>query len=90
MKHLSQSTTEASKRATLPTLAMNLLSVSQLCDLGLIVKFDKQHVTVKRNGDVVLQGARKGGFYIYKTTNAGNTLQIALTELNSSIVEWDI
>jgi hypothetical protein len=54
-----------------PNLAMNLLSVSQLCDLGLIVKFDKQHVTVTRNG---VQGARKGGLYIYKTTNAGTAL----------------
>jgi len=52
-----------------PNASMNLLSVSQLCDLGNRVHFDAQHATVyNRSGRVVLRGKRVGGLYLFKQT----------------------
>jgi hypothetical protein len=52
---------------------MNLLSVSQLCDKGMIVKFDKEHAIVHKKGkpnEVVLRGYREKGLYVFKMPKA--------------------
>ena len=50
-----------------PNAAMNLLSVSQICDLGNRVTFDKEHATVyDKSGQVILRAMRKGGLYVTK------------------------
>lgn len=54
-----------------PNAAMNLLSVSQLTDLGLTVLFDSVKCTVARNGEAVLIGTRLNGLYVYKPTSHG-------------------
>jgi hypothetical protein len=52
-----------------PDVSLNLLSVSQLCDKGLIVRFDKEHAIVHKQGkpnDVVLRANREEGLYVFK------------------------
>lgn len=49
-----------------PDATMNLLSVSQICDLGNKVHFDAQHATVyNKSGRVILRGKRVGGLYLF-------------------------
>ena len=44
-----------------PDAVMNLLSVSQICDIGNRVTFDKEHATVfNKSGQVILRAIRKG------------------------------
>lgn len=50
-------------------VSLNLLSVSQPCDQGLIVKFDKEHAIAHRKGkpnEVVLRAHRDQGLYTFK------------------------
>ena len=46
-------------------LKHNLLSISQFCDSGFVVKFDKEACTVIRDSDksIVFRGLRKGNVY---------------------------
>jgi hypothetical protein len=71
-----------------PETTINLLSVSQLCDLGLNVKFtsDKCIVTKSSNGQVVLEGHREGNLYIYKRTIYGESLYSSQKVPNTSLM----
>ena len=56
--------------------AMNLLSVSQICDIGNRVTFDKEHATVfNKSGQVILRAIRKGGLYVMKLIGKDETGQ---------------
>jgi len=46
-----------------PEFSANLLSVSQLCDAGYTVKFDRLHAVVLRHGKIVGEGKRDGNVY---------------------------
>jgi hypothetical protein len=54
-----------------PSTSINLLSVAQLCDLGLCVKFTttKCKVTEIATGLVVLKSVRERNLYIYLREN---------------------
>lgn len=62
-----------------PDICVNLLSVAQLCDIGLIVTFDsaKCVVTHKHSKEVVLRGVRKGNLYTYTKTPQGHALSMS-------------
>lgn len=56
-----------------PDVALNLLSVSQLADLGLTITFDSTKCVVKRkdNNEIVLTGRRENNLYVYQRTKHG-------------------
>ena len=56
-----------------PNVTMNLLSVSQLTDLGCTVTFDKNKCVVKHNEtkQIMMTGSRQGNLYIYSRTPHG-------------------
>jgi hypothetical protein len=56
-----------------PDVALNLLSVSQLADLGLTITFDSTKCIVRRNDNnsIVLTGRRINNLYIYERTVHG-------------------
>jgi hypothetical protein len=56
-----------------PDVALNLLSVSQLADLGLTITFDATKCVVKRkdNNEIVLTGRRENNLYVYQRTKHG-------------------
>lgn len=66
-----------------PDVALNLLSVSQLCDRGLIVRFDKEHAIVHKKGkpnDVVLRAHREDGLYTFKLPAPASSKALATTK----------
>jgi hypothetical protein len=52
-----------------PTMGMNLISVSSICDLGFSVIFTKSKCTVNQNNVTILTAQRSGGLYIFYVNN---------------------
>lgn len=68
-----------------PDAAMNLLSVSQICDMGNRVTFDKEHATVfDKCGQVILRALRRGGLYVTKPINERPRNQVLVTKNSSA------
>jgi hypothetical protein len=44
-------------------MALNLISISSLCDMGYVATFTKNDCTITKNKTIVLIGRRKGGLY---------------------------
>ena len=64
-----------------PDTEMNLMSVSQLCDLGLIGTFTASgcHFRKVEGGKPVLVGRREGNLYYYDVSEAGSALAVKST-----------
>ena len=62
------------------TLNFNLLSVAQLCDLGLTCSFSKENVTIsnENNNELVFKGFRVGNLYLVDFTSNDSCLKTCL------------
>ena len=51
-----------------PTVAFNLVSVSQICNQGLTIETTKQHMFVKQERKIILSAILRNGLYLFKPT----------------------
>lgn len=63
-----------------PTLMVNLISCSALCDDGHRVKIDRTGCSVTKDGVLVLQGIKKGG--LYKTSSVMTDIHAPMGSAN--------
>jgi hypothetical protein len=65
-------------------LKHNLLSISQFCDSGFVVEFDKNACTVIRESDksIVFKGLRKGNVYKVNLSELTEQKIVCLLSLN--------
>ncbi|KAK2402258.1 hypothetical protein QL285_051795 [Trifolium repens] len=71
-------------------LKHNLLSISQFCDSGFVVKFNKDACTVIRESDesVVFRGLRKGNVYKINLSELSEQKIVCLLSLNDEKWVW--
>ncbi|WJX39850.1 hypothetical protein P8452_27360 [Trifolium repens] len=71
-------------------LKHNLLSISQFCDSGFVVKFDKEACTVIRDSDksIVFRGLRKGNVYKINLSELTEQKIVCLLSVNDEKWVW--
>ena len=66
-------------------LKHNLLSISQFCDIGYEVMFDKSFCTVMNNDkSVVFKGSRRGNVYKINFSDLANQKVVCLLSVNGN------
>ena len=79
---------EAYERVTRPNITKNLVSVAQIVDQGMQVRFTHLGCLLKEEGQVIVQGRRDGRMFILDTNVVGTAMFAKGQKVESDIDLW--
>ena len=71
-----------------PTITKNLVSVGQIIDQGMQVRFTHLRCFIEEEGRVIVQGRRDGRMFILDFTYSGTTMFVKGQKVESDIDLW--
>ena len=71
-----------------PTITKNLVSVGQMAEQGMQVRFDQEGCFIKKEGRIIVHGQREGQIFIHDSHEMKSAMFAKSTKADSNIESW--
>ena len=71
-----------------PTITKNLVSVGQMVEQGMEVRFDQEECFIEKEGQIIARGRREGRMFILNSHKMKSAMFAKSTKVDSDIEVW--